>query len=237
MKAFKIDAISFVGAVFLTIISAYVFYDKVYGIIPASVVGVYGYRMILVSRRDRIRLRKLTELRSVMVSVQTALEAGKSMQNAFLSAASDMTELYGKKNLMVDALKNMQKKLELNYTFDQAVREFAKEIDIDEAYEFADIISTIRKTGGNAVRIIKDSVERIISEMELREELSTIVAAKKLEMMIMVAMPAIITLFLRFTSKGYLDPLYTTPAGVLIMTVMMMGNIGACHIGRKIISF
>ena len=97
------------------------------------------------------------------------------------------------------------------------------------------MISTIKRTGGNAVKVIKDTVERIISDIELREELATIVAAKRLELMIMVYMPAVLSLFLRITNKGFLDPLYKSVPGIIIMTILMLSNIGADYLGRRIV--
>ncbi len=231
----NIDLPALAGAIVLTLFGCYVFYGALYGIIPASVVGIYGYKVIHRGSLQRRKLRRLDELRNVMISVQTSLEAGKSLENALVFAEKDLSEIYGVGNEMVNALGMVKKKISLNYTTDLALAEFAKEVDLTECYDFVDVISTIKKTGGNAVKIIKDAVERIVNEMELREELGTMVAAKKYELMIMVCMPSLITLFLRLTNGDYLKPLYGNISGAVIMTLMLFFNIAAYYLGRKIV--
>ena len=231
-KRLVIDFRAFTGALVLTCTGAFVFFDAIYGLIPAAAVGVYGYRVLKESSASKKRLKKISELKSLMISVQTTLEAGKSLENSFIYARQELIQLYGKRNEMVKALEKFEKKISLNYTLNKALDEFAREVDIAEAYDFVDVITTIKRTGGNAVKIIKDSVERMVNEMELREELSTMVAAKKLELMVMVTMPSLITLFLRYTNEGFLDPLYGNIPGV---TVMMGLNVLAYHMGRKIV--
>lgn len=61
------------------------------------------------------------------------------------------------------------------------------------------------------------------------------VASKKLEQQMMVFMPAVLILFLRVTSKGFLSPLYDTILGQIIMTVVLGINIFADYLGKRIV--
>ncbi len=232
---FKPDMYALTGAVIITLSGAFIFYDSWFGILPASGIGIYGYRVLHEGAQKRRKMKRLDELKNAMISIQSALEAGRSLENSFISAEKDLIEMYSDKNEMVEALKRVGKKISLNYTVESALYEFAKEVDLPECYDFVDVISTIKRTGGNAVKSIQEAVEKIINEMELREELSTIVAAKKYELMIMVCMPSLITLFLRLSSGDYLKPLYGNISGVIIMTLLMFFNTLAYCLGRKIV--
>lgn len=231
----NLDIKALVLGIILAIGAALVFYNSLFGLIPASIVGIYVYQVVCKNNQERERLKRLGELKSMMVSFQSSLVAGKSMESAIGMAKSDLVKMYGEKCKTVTALELVEGKLTLKISLEQSLKEFAVDIGIREAEDFAIVISTIKRTGGNAVKVIKDTVERIISDIELREELATIVAAKRLELMIMVYMPAVLSLFLRITNKGFLDPLYKSVPGIIIMTILMLSNIGADYLGRRIV--
>ncbi|MBO4863705.1 MAG: hypothetical protein J5517_05040 [Eubacterium sp.] len=233
MKGLDIKAV--LSAFIFSMGGAYVFYNRIYGLLPAMMIGVYSYRVIHKNSLEKEKLKRLGELKSMMISFQSSLAAGKSMESSVHLALKDLTGMYSKKSIVVRSLEKVEGKLKLKYSLDQCLKEFAEEIDIREAEDFATVLSTIRRTGGNAVKIIRDTVERIVSEIELREEIATMVAAKRMELMIMVFMPSAISVFLRLSNKGFLDPLFGKPAGIGIMTVLMIANLGADYLGRKIV--
>ena len=231
-----LDINALMTGLLITFGAAYVFYNNLFGLIPSCLAGVYSYITVSKNNKEKKRIKRLSELKSMMVSFQSSLAAGKSMESAVHMATEDLIKIYGEKNVIVDALRQGERKIELKISLEKALIEFAKDVDLREAEDFAIVIATIKRTGGNAVRIIKDTVERIVSEIELREEIATVVAAKRLELMIMVYMPALISLFLRVTNKGFLDPLFGTVPGFIIMTILMLANLGADYLGRKIVT-
>ena len=231
----NLDVKALIFGILLAIGAAVVFYNSILGLIPASMVGIYVYRIVHKNNQEKERLKRLGELKSMMISFQSSLAAGKSMESAISMARSDLVKMYGEKCKTVSALELVEGKLALKFSLEQSLKEFAGDVGIREAEDFAIVISTIKRTGGNAVKVIKDTVDRIVSEIELREELATVVAAKRLELMIMVFMPAVLSIFLRITNKGFLDPLYKSIPGIIIMTILMLSNIGADYLGRKIV--
>ena len=146
-----------------------------------------------------------------------------------------MQDLYGSKSVMVREIRIIEKKLRLNIPLEKSMAEMAEKLDISEIYDFVEIISTIKRTGGNAVKIIRNTVEKLTEEIELDAELEVMVAAKKMEQQIMVFMPALIVIFLRITTEGFLSPLYGSPLGIIIMSVVLSINVGADYLGRRIV--
>ena len=51
----------------------------------------------------------------------------------------------------------------------------------------------------------------------------------------MVFMPALIVVFLRMTTDGFMAPLYGSPLGIIIMSVVLLINVGADLLGRRIV--
>ena len=110
----------------------------------------------------------------------------------------------------------------------------AKAID-EEMKDFSVVVAQAAGTGGNMIRIIRDTAEKIVSGIELKEELSTMIAARQLEQKIMTFMPAGIILLLRLSSPGFMDMLYGSPMGIAVMSAAVGLNILADYIGKRIV--
>ena len=224
-----------IKAIIYLLASAYVFYRSVYGVIPAIPIGIYVYMLDRKRRIEKKRMRVLDQFKNMLSSVQGALEAGCSMEKAMLMARNDLVEMYGGELEIVKELGNLEKKLRLNITLEQALAEMADVLELQEVYEFVEVISITLRTGGNTVQIIKDTVVRIVESIELDAELEVMVAGKKLEQQVMVYMPAVIIVFLGFTGGEFMNPLYQGRTGRILMTVVLAGNVMADYIGKKII--
>ena len=228
-------ALALVKAVAVSVAVAFVFYSSLFGLIPGAVVGVYVFRIEKEKSRARWKRKTLLQFKNMISALQAGLEAGNSMERAFISATNDMRELYGTNSDMVFEMEKAARKLELSIPLEVAFSDMAKRYDLSEIYDFAEIITVIKRTGGNTVQIIRSTVEKLTDEIELDAELEVIVAAKRFEQQVMVYMPAMITVFLRVSNKGFLSPLYGNLTGILIMTVVLGANIGADYLGRRIV--
>ena len=219
----------------MAVLVAFVFYNRLLGLIPGLLVAVYVFKLQKKSYEEKQRRRILLEFKNMINAMQSSLEAGNSIERAIISAGKDMQDLYGDKSEIVKQIKIIEKKLRLNIPLETALAEMAEELDQSEIYDFVEIISTIKRTGGNAVRIIRNTVEKLTDEIELDAELEVMVAAKKYEQQIMVFMPALIVVFLRMTTDGFMAPLYGSPLGIIIMSVVLLINVGADLLGRRIV--
>ena len=231
----RIYIYSLTKSVIAACLAALVFYNSIIGLLPGVLLAVYVYKTEKKKYEEKLKRKHLLEFKNMINAMQASLEAGNSLERALISAGSDMQQLYGNKSLIVSEIKKIEKKLKLNIPLEKALYEMAERIDLSEIYDFVEIISTIKKSGGNAVRIIRNTVEKMTDEIELQAELEVMVAAKRFEQQIMVYMPSFIILFLRITNDGFLNPLYAGPLGIAIMSVILLINVGADYLGRRIV--
>ena len=224
-------AVSIVGS----LVIAFIFFGHLWGIIPGGLAGIYIYKVMVENLRRKKRQELLGQFKAMLIAMQSALEAGNSMERSLKESAEEMRQLYGDKSRIFRELVIIDKKLRLNISLEEALKEFADRVDIKEIYDFVEVISAVKKTGGNAIKIIKDTVNRIVEVIELGAELEVIVGSKKLEQQLMVITPAVVILFLRVTSKGFLSPLYDTILGQIIMTVVLGINVFADYLGKRIV--
>lgn len=235
MKFTREEALAIAVSIVGSLVIAFIFFGHLWGVIPGGLAGIYIYKVMVENLRRKKRQELLGQFKAMLIAMQSALEAGNSMERSLKESAEEMRQLYGDKSRIFRELVIIDKKLRLNISLEEALKEFADRVDIKEIYDFVEVISAVKKTGGNAIKIIKDTVNRIVEVIELGAELEVIVASKKLEQQLMVITPAVVILFLRVTSKGFLSPLYDTILGQIIMTVVLGINVFADYLGKRIV--
>ncbi len=235
-KIFRKDFLEafFAGGI-ITAVSSYVYYMEFWGMIPSVAAGLYGYRLVRKKQQRKKKALILDEFKDFLTSMLNILESGSSLDRAIFLSGDELRKLHGDNAEIVKEIEIIQKKININIPLEEALSDFANREDILEIYDFVEVVSTIKKTGGNAIKIIKDTVNRIIEGIELEAELEVMVAAKKLEQQVMVFMPAVVIIFLRVTSGSFMDPLYQTIIGRIVMTVVLVINIFADSLGKKIV--
>lgn len=71
-------------------------------------------------------------------------------------------------------------------------------------------------------KAIRKAVAILIDRIELEREIRTLTAQKRMEFIILIAMPPVMILFLRVTSGQYLAVMYETSAGRVLMTMAFL---------------
>jgi len=107
--------------------------------------------------------------------------------------------------------------------------------DAEDILDFANILSIGKKSGGNMNEIIKSGVTVIEEKIEIKQEIQTLLSARKLEARIMSGIPFFIILYIGTTSKGYFDNLYQTWGGHILMTACLIVYLAAVSLSEKIV--
>lgn len=214
---------------------ATLFYNALYGLIPGSIVGMLFIRKDIRRIKEKKRKELLIAFRSLIGALDSALAAGYSLENAFLSAEQDMRQLYSEKSLINIELKSMKQKLLIRIPLWRLFFELGEKNNLDEIKDFALVIETAQKTGGNTIKIIRRTVENISMKIDVDQEIQVMVAAKEMEKRVMTVMPPIIILYLRVANGNFMKPLYEGVASILFMTICLGLILVADAIGEKIV--
>lgn len=172
--------------------------------------------------RKKIQWDLLLSFKDAMDSMVSALVAGYSMENAITEAYEDLQMLHGSDTYMVQELWEIQRQLELHESLDRLLLDFGRRSHLEDIITFGQIYATARKSGGNMVRVMKRTAENIGQKIQVKKEIQTMIAGKKMESMCMMAVPLLILVYLSVCSKGFLDPLYTGISGRLFMTIILI---------------
>ena len=206
-----------------------------YGSFIAGVIISPLSMLIYKERKKQIIQRKTRQLeiqfKDMLISVSDALKVGYSFENAIRECYRDMCSIYGVDSVICGEIKIMISQIKLNIRTQEVVDNFAKRVDLKNAKLFSQIFQVAKSTGGNMTEIIKSVTDDIVLKETTRDEIT----AKRMEQRIMSVIPIFIILYITVTTPGFLDVMYASVLGKLIMTGCIAAYVMAYLWGERII--
>lgn len=162
------------------------------------------------------------------------MNAGYSIENAFVEAVKDLRFLYEEDALLIQEFENITYQIKTNRTVEEALNEFARRSEIEDIYTFSEVFHTAKRTGGDIIKVIQSTAKNIGDKIEIKREIQTLITAKKFEVKIMNIIPFGIILYMWIFSPGFLNPLYGNLVGIVVMTLALFAYFGAYILSEKI---
>jgi Flp pilus assembly protein TadB len=184
----------------------------------------FASRILGERRRKLLRL----QFRDLLYCLSASFATGRHMTEAMEEASQTLEGIYGKESMAVAELDHMGARIRETGVADVTVwSDFAERSGIDDISDFADVFMACRETGGNLVSAVNKAASVIGEKISVETDIKAIVSQKKYEGLIISLMPAVVILFLRIMSADYLDIMYSTMAGRILMTAALAGTIAA----------
>jgi tight adherence protein B len=218
------------------IVIGYLFYSSIIISLCMSAFGVY---YLHVMKKQLIKARKWQlnlEFRDGLASLSSALNAGYSMENAFAQATRDLRLMYPGKSFIVPEFERITNQININQSIEEIMLCFGDRSDIEDIKNFARVLETAKRTGGDLIRIIRSAEKTITDKIEINREIITLITAKKLESNIMCIIPFGIILYLRLFTDGYLNPLYHNLFGYVFMSILLIFYLFVYTLAQKIVN-
>ena len=219
----------------VTCLCACFFYRSVWAVLPLSGVGVCYYRMLQQKYTERCRQRLVAEFRECILSVGTALRAGYAVENAFVECRNDMRLLFGEYSLIYQELELIRRGMVINITVEELLKDLADRSHSEEMQQFAEVFVIAKRSGGNFAEIINSSAEIIGRQIEMRQEVQTLLSGRQMEQTVMKLMPFGILIYISMAYPGYFDVLYHNLQGILIMTACLAVYLTAFVMSDRIV--
>lgn len=215
-------------------------------------VGYIFYRSILISllliplallyprlrTKDIISKRKNElnlQFREALYSIASSLSAGKSIESAFRDAQKELSIQYPDHGTyIIIELEQINKRLEMNETIEEALTDFANRSHLEDIVNFADVFTICKRTGGNLVQVVKNTAEIINEKIDVKQEINVLLTEKRLEHKILNLMPVFIVLMLSTSAEEFMAPVFNEPLGRAAMTFSLVLFAAAYFISRKI---
>jgi tight adherence protein B len=177
------------------------------------------------------RQRQLTlQFKDMLYSLSSAVGAGSSVENAVSIALEDMKQQYGDPNTMIiRELELMRSRLSFGQNIEDVFDDFGKRSHIEDVQTFANIFDISKRTGGDIVKIIRQTTDVISQKIETKNEIETSLSGRKMEQKVLTVMPIVLVLCLTYLTGGFMDVIFTTWKGRLIATIglalVMIGSL------------
>ena len=228
---------TFLEGMLLNFMISYLFYDSLWAMIPGiAVVFLYfreKKRFLMQKRMRRMRV----ELKIFFQAFITALQTGRSIENAFAQAMKDLTEYLEKDTELLLELKRICVGVSVGESLETLLLDFAERSHLEELEYFAEVFSIAKRSGGNLISIMKNTIRMLQERMNVEEEIYTAISETRVEFYLMCVIPFGIIVYLRMGIVGLLKSLYGNVAGIVVMT-LCLGIYGGCYFyGKKILEF
>lgn len=227
----------------------------IYGIQSIGITGLFGYFfygsikwaivlspvvIILFKKKQRelCKSRKqelISQFKEMLVSLNNAVQAGYSLENAITETYKDMLYFYDKDSLIVKELNYIRGGIKNGRSVEEMMEDLGERSKMEDILDFANILAIGKKSGGNMNEIIKSGILVIEEKIETKQKIQTLLSARNLEAKIMSGIPFFIILYIGSSSKGYFDTLYRTWGGHLFMTICLIVYLAAIRLSEKIV--
>jgi Flp pilus assembly protein TadB len=187
--------------------------NAIIAILIGSLVGWLGMRFFLSFRIARRRAAFDNQLPNALQLVAGSLRLGFSLAQALdalvREAAQPTAGEFGR------ALAEAR----LGIALDVALDAVANRMNSDDLRWSVMAIRIQRDVGGNLAEVLRNTVDTMRERAYLRRQVRALSAEGRLSAYILVALPIFIGGWLLLTSPSYMHPLYSTPTGLVMLTV------------------
>lgn len=214
----------------------YLFYGNIVGalfLVP-SVIPIYRQRKQKIIMKNRKEMER--QLKDMLIAVSDAMNTGYSIENAIKESYRDIIGIYGYNSAIGSELRLIISRLKLNVSIEVVLQEFASRIEIEDALLFEEIFSVAKRTGGNMTEVIRNVTNNLVLKRSVQEDIDVAINEKRMEQKVMTIIPIFIIVYITIASPGFLDIMYGTWMGRIIMTVFLVAYILAYLWSQKITS-
>ncbi|MFT4143243.1 MAG: type II secretion system F family protein [Mobilitalea sp.] len=232
----KFSIIYFLQGSLLITLLGLLFYRSLIGILILSPL-IYLYNNNKLKKAEQEKKWKLNlEFKDALLALSAALEAGYSVEYAFIEAYKDLKQLYTENAEILKELNFINNQINMNITVEKALINFSERSGVEDINNFSEVFCTAKRTGGDLISIIKSTANIINDKIEVKREIRILITAKRLEANIMKVIPLGILIYLTVSSPGFLDPLYHNLKGVFLMTIFIGLYLVSLRIIDKIVT-
>lgn len=212
----------FLQAIGIISVISYLFYHSVYALILIVPFYPFYLKMKAAALLQKQRACMQEQFKEAICALATALGAGYSIENAWKEAKKEVEKLFGEHALLVKELNHMLAHLEMNVSLEELLFDFALRSGLEDVNSFCQVFLFAKRSGGDFIGIINATAGRIGRKVDLQREITTDLAARRLESRVMNLVPLFMLLYLNITSPGYFDMLYGNITGVVVMSVCFL---------------
>ena len=124
--------------------------------------GFWGYLQTRKKQLQKQRAEQMAaEFLTGMQLVSTSLQAGYAVENAFREAVKELEKIYEQDAFILKEFRYLVGQIGLNRTVEALLMELGKRSHVEDIQNFAEVFYTAKRTGGDLLAIIRNTVSEI----------------------------------------------------------------------------
>ncbi len=171
--------------------------------------------------KQRQKQRLSAQFLDALRTVNTALNAGMAVENAWKEAKQEVALLHGRKSAMYKELEELERELSMSKTVEEWLLDFGERSRVESIQSFADVFSYAKRSGGNLSAIVARTTAQMREKQDTEAEIQVMVANRRLEQKIMETLPLFMLAYLKISSAEYMGAMYGNWLGISIMTACL----------------
>ncbi len=177
------------------------------------------YREYLVEKQKKTVLEGFKD---ALYTISACIASGRQLPEALKEAYLQAEMFGGKDGIISSELKKICDSYQnSNSGLEDLLEDFARRSQLEEISIFASACRICIRNGGDLEKVCLKCSNLLIDRINFNNEAEAILAEKKLDLVILIAMPPIILFFLNISSYEYIEILYTSLPGRIIMSLSL----------------
>lgn len=186
---------------------------------------------IIKKRKNNLNL----QFKEALYALSSSLSSGKSIEMAFKDSLNDLFILYPDPNTyIIREFQYIIRRIDMNETIEKVLSDFADRAHLEDISNFVDVLITSKRMGGNIVEILKNTSNVIADKIHIKNDIDIMLSEKKLEQRLLNIIPIGLVLLLSLNAKDYMELVFETILGRVMMTISIILLGIAYFISRKI---
>ena len=191
----------------------------------------FGVRTFVAVKLRQQRRLFAEQLPDILQGSASAIRAGHGLTGALSMVIEEAPEPSHMELLRVVADER------LGVPLDEGLRNVQRRMDSRDVQQIALVAQLQRETGGNMAEVLDRITESLRRRAELRRMVQSLTAQGRLSRWVVTAIPIVLVVTISVINPGYVEPLFTTGTGKVLLVVgavlMILGSLAI----KKIVDF
>lgn len=156
------------------------------------------------------------DLLQAIIIMNNAFKSGRSIQQAIELVTKELSGPIGLE------FKKMHMEISFGLSIEEVFKRLANRIEIEEVTYLTASLSILNKTGGNIIKVFSSIERTLFSKKRLKLELNSLTGSSKMIVYVLFLVPLFFIIFISLIDPTYFIPLYTTPLGLILTSIMIV---------------
>jgi len=152
----------------------------------------------------------------ITYAMKNSLKAGMTLQQAMQLIATEF------KPPASEQFKIAIREVQLGASVEEALKHLEERVNNEDFRIVVNAVEILRQTGGNMVETFENVTDTLKTRKRVEGKIKSLTAQGRMGAIILCAMPFIMALLLYFLSRDYIEPLFTTLLGNIILTIVLL---------------